>query len=108
MSSAPTTFAIAVGGTSPIVICLALMTRAGRRRNGRKPSSDGGGSDGLTYASGDSGSHFWSSFGSGDSLFGGPGHFGGSHSAGGDSTGGGDSGGGGDGGGGGNGGGGGD
>src|SRR5579864_5074763 len=64
MSSVLTTFGIAVGGTSLIASCLALMTRSGRPRNGQKSSPDGGGSDGLTYASGDSGSHFWSWFGS--------------------------------------------
>ena len=96
MSNAPAIFAIAVGGTSLILVCLALlMVRSGRRRNGRKPSPDGGGSDGLNYASGDSGSHFWNWFGSSDSLFlGGASYFGGSDSAGGDSTAGGDGGGG--------------
>ena len=97
MSSALAVFA--VGGTALILLCVTLMFRSGRCRSRRTHSPDGG-SDGLTYAGADSGSHFWSWFGSGDSLFGSAGHSGGSDSAGGDSTGGGDSGGGGDGGGG--------
>jgi hypothetical protein len=61
MTSALTALAIAVSGTS--LICFVLMTRAERSRNRRKTSADGG-SDVGTYAGDDSGSHFWSWFGS--------------------------------------------
>jgi hypothetical protein len=81
MTSALTALAIAVSGTS--LICFVLMTGAERSRNRRKTSADGG-SDVGTYAGDDSGSHFWSWFGS-------------DHAGGGDSSVGGDSGGGGDG-----------
>jgi len=62
MSSAPTTFAVAVGGTSLILICLALMFRSGRAGTGESPRRTAGVSGFLNYASGDSGSHFLSWF----------------------------------------------
>jgi hypothetical protein len=48
-----TAIAIAVGSTS--LICFVLMARLERRRNGRRTVSDGGGSEGGTFAGGDSG-----------------------------------------------------
>ncbi|OIQ69984.1 hypothetical protein GALL_484090 [mine drainage metagenome] len=97
MTGALAALAIAVGGTS--LIWFALMTRAERQRNARRTSSDGGGSDGGTYSSGDTGSHFWSWFGDDHSASDSSGHSGGSDGwGGGDSggAGGGDGGGGGD------------
>ena len=91
MTNALTAFAIAVCGVS--LICFALMTRAARGGNRRKSSTVGGGPDGGTYISVDSGSHFWSWFGDSGSD-------GRNSSGGGDGWGGGDSGGVGDGGGG--------
>jgi hypothetical protein len=61
MTSTLTALAIAVSGTS--LICFLLMARAERRRNKPKTPSDGGGSDGSTFAGGDDGSHFWGWFG---------------------------------------------
>lgn len=61
MTSVLTAFAIPVSGTS--LICFALMARAERSRNRRRALSDGGGTDGGTFAGDDSGSHFSSWFG---------------------------------------------
>jgi bacterioferritin-associated ferredoxin len=76
MTGALAALAIAVSGTS--LICFALMTRAERHRNGRRTSSNGDGSDGGTYSSGDTGGHFWSWLGGDQSASDSPGHWGGS------------------------------
>jgi hypothetical protein len=93
MTSTLTALAIAVSGTS--LICFLLMARAERRRNKPKTPSDGGGSDGSTFAGGDDGSHFWGWFGGDHSASDSSGHSGGGDSVGaGDSGGGSDNGGG--------------
>jgi hypothetical protein len=76
MTGALAALAIAVSGT--LLICFALMIRAERHRNGRRTSSNGDGSDGGTYSSGDTGDHFWSWFGGDQSASDSPGHSGGS------------------------------
>ena len=82
-----TAIAIAVGSTS--LICFVLMARLERRRSGRRTVSDGGGSEGGTFAGGDSGSHFWGWFSGDHFASDSSGHSGGSGSFGGDSDGGG-------------------
>ncbi len=63
MTCALTAFAMAVSGTS--LICIVLMARAERRRNGPRTFSDAGGSESASFVGTESGSYFWSCFGGG-------------------------------------------